>query len=107
MFATTKWKPKLLAAHAGMALYFDSTEISESNKCAQVLWSREDTFLFIEKRRVLSSDISDISIIFAIHLCRCMIDGLHGLRQLQCSCRLSCSYYMINCYMQCMPAFRV
>jgi hypothetical protein len=44
MFATTKWKPKLLAAHAGMALYFDSTEISESNKCAQVLWPREDTF---------------------------------------------------------------
>ena len=36
MFANTKWKGKLLAAHAGMALYFDSTHISASNRCAQV-----------------------------------------------------------------------
>ena len=42
MFATTKWKTKLLAAHAGMALYFDSIEISQSNQCAQVLWPRVD-----------------------------------------------------------------
>jgi len=28
MFATNKWKKKLLVAHAGLAMYFDSTDIS-------------------------------------------------------------------------------
>ena len=36
MFASTKWKEKLLVAHSGLVFYFDALAISDANKCSQV-----------------------------------------------------------------------